>query len=102
SPSQGTTERIVSDEDKNNKEKGNESDKPWWSEAVRDLTAVGLGTVFMTEEAVRNYLKDRKLPKDVMAALLESVSKKKEDFSGILSREVAKAFSNIDFSKEMR
>lgn len=79
-----------------------DGEKPWWAEAVREITAVGLGTVFMTEEAVRGYLKDKKLPKDVVSALLDSVSKKKDDFSRILSREVTKAVSSLDMSKEMR
>ena len=43
--------------------KGNEKsgEKPWWSEVMKEMTLTGLATIFMTEDSVRSYLKDKKL-----------------------------------------
>lgn len=77
-------------------------EKPWWSELVKEVAALGLGTVFMTEEAVRNYLREKKLPKELIVALAESVSKKKDEFSNLLSKELGKWLSKVDMGKEFR
>lgn len=76
-------------------------DGPWWTEVVKEVTTMGLGTLFMTEEAVRNYLKDKKLPKDAVAALLENVSKKKDDMYEGMAKEFGRVLSKIDISKEV-
>ena len=74
--------------------------KPWWSDLVRDVATVGLGTVFMTEEAVRNYLKEKKLPKELISAVVESAAKKKDEFSALLAVEVGRWLSKVDISRE--
>lgn len=78
-----------------------DKEKPWWSEVVRDVTSLGMGTLFMTEEAVRNYLKEKKLPKDIAAALVDNMAKKKEDLYGRMAKEFGKVLARIDISKEV-
>ncbi len=74
---------------------------PWWSEAVKEVTLTGLATLFMTEESVRSYLKEKKLPKELVSLVLESVSKRKDDFYGLMAKEFGRVISKIDLGKEM-
>ncbi len=83
------------------KEKDKEESKAWWSEMVRDLTATGLATIFMTEDSVRSLLKDKNLPKELLTPLLDGFSKKKDDFYGVVAKEVGRVLSKIDVSKEV-
>lgn len=77
------------------------SDKPWWSEMMKDLTLTGLATVFMTEDSVRNYLKDKKLPKELASLVLDGLGKKKDDFYGLLAKEFGRVLGKIDLSQEI-
>jgi hypothetical protein len=77
------------------------SDKPWWSEMMKELTLTGLATVFMTEDSVRSFLKDKKLPKEVVSLLLDGIGKKKDDFYGLLAKEFGRVLSKIDLTQEM-
>jgi len=81
-------------------EKG--TDKPWWSEMMKELTLTGLATVFMTEDSVRSYLKDKKLPKELASLVLENLGKKKDDFYGLMVKEFGKVLSKVDLKQEMR
>ena len=78
-----------------------EGAKPWWSEMMKELTLTGLATVFMTEDSVRNYLREKKLPKELVSLVLESISKKKDDFYGLLAKEFGRVLSKIDLSQEI-
>lgn len=84
-------------------QKGSEkgSDKPWWSEMMKELTLTGLATVFMTEDSVRSFLKDKKLPKEAVTLLLDGIGKKKDDFYGLLAKEFGRVLSKIDLTQEM-
>ena len=75
--------------------------KPWWSELMKELTLTGLATVFMTEDSVRSYLRDKKLPKELVSLVLDSISKKKDDFYGLLAKEFGRVLAKIDLSKEI-
>ena len=84
------------------KEESKESaEKQWWSDTIKDLTSTGLATLFMTEDAVRGYLREKKLPKELVTGLLDGMSKKKDDLYGVIGQEIGKVFSKIDFTKEM-
>ncbi len=77
------------------------SDKPWWSEVIKEVSLTGLATVFMTEDSIRNYLKEKKLPKELVALLLDSVGKKKDDFYGLLAKEFGKMLAKTNLSDEL-
>ena len=79
-----------------------EKDKPWWSEMMKEVTLTGLATVFMTEDSVRNYLKDKKLPKEFASLILDSLTKKKDDFYGLLAKEFGRVLGKIDLSQEIK
>lgn len=78
-----------------------ESDKPWWSEMVKEVTLTGLATFFMTEDSIRKYLKEKKLPKELVTLLLESASKKKEDLFERFASEFGNLLSKVDVTKEV-
>ncbi|MFM8269238.1 MAG: hypothetical protein ACKN9V_03535 [Pseudomonadota bacterium] len=79
-----------------------EKDKPWWSEVVKDVTAAGLATIFMTEEGVRGYLREKKLPKELVSLFMEGFSKKKDGLYEMMTREFGKVLSKTDFHKELQ
>ncbi|NBV51257.1 hypothetical protein EBR03_09190 [bacterium] len=79
-----------------------EKEKPWWSELVKDVTAAGLATIFMTEEGVRGYLKEKKLPKELIGLLIDGFSKKKDNLYEMLTREFGKVLSKTDINREFQ
>lgn len=78
-----------------------EKNGPWWTDLVKEVATMGLGTLFMTEEAVRNYLKEKKLPKDVVSALLDNVTRKKEDLYESVAKEFGRVLAKVDVTKEV-
>lgn len=83
------------------KDDKSESDRQAWTETVRQLALTGLATFFMTEEAVRATLKDLKLPKELLSLLLEGISKKKDDFYGLLVKEFGQILARVELGKEL-
>ncbi len=69
-------------------------------ESVKKLFAAGLSAAFMTEESIRNYLGDIKLPKDVLGLVVSGAAKSKDELMNKVSNEVVKILSKIDFVKE--
>lgn len=80
----------------------NEKEKPWWSEVVKDVTAAGLATIFMTEEGVRGYLKEKKLPKELVSLFMDGFSRRKDNLYEMLTREFGKVLSKTDIQKEFQ
>jgi hypothetical protein len=76
-------------------------DKPRFTEIMRELALSGLATYFMTEDAIRSYLKEMKLPKELVSLVLEGVTKKKDDFYGLLVKEFGRVLSKVDISREV-
>lgn len=69
-------------------------------EMVKKVLAVGIGAAFLTEESIRNSLKEIKLPKEILNALVQGASKSKEEITNRVSNEIIKIISKIDFVKE--
>ncbi|MEK6554381.1 MAG: hypothetical protein AABZ31_04000 [Bdellovibrionota bacterium] len=83
----------------NDGEKGEKSD-PKVVEVLKKILTTGIGAAFMTEEHIRSYLTDLKLPKDVIQLLLQGATKSKEELMNKVGNEVIKIVSKIDFVKE--
>lgn len=90
----------MSDE-KDDKDLGEGGDRPKLTEMMKGLAMGGLATYFMTEDAIKGYLKDMKLPKEMVAALLDNASKKKDDFYGLMVKEFGKVLSKVDVTQEV-
>lgn len=70
------------------------------SEALKKVISAGLGAAFMTEESIRAYLGELKLPKDVLQTLLSNANKSKEELLQRIGNETVKIISKIDFVRE--
>lgn len=69
-------------------------------DALKKIVTAGIGAAFMTEEHIRSYLGELKLPKDVLNSLLQGASKSKEELINRVSNEAIKVINRIDYVKE--
>lgn len=73
---------------------------PALGETLRKLLTAGISAAFMTEESIRAYVSELKLPKDVVHLLLQGASKSKDELMNRVGKEVINMISKIDFVKE--
>ena len=80
-----------------------QSPKDWKiGDMVGRIVSTGIGAAFMTEDSVRNLLKDVPLPKTVLAGLLQNAKTAKKDFTSLLRSELEKHFSKMDPERLLR
>lgn len=72
------------------------------TEAMKKVLLTGVGTIFMTEETIRSYLGEIKLPKELWQGLLDNAQKTKAEFLTLLARETAGVLAKIDVPEEIR
>jgi hypothetical protein len=70
------------------------------SETLKKLFTAGVSAAFMTEESIRSFVSEMKLPKETLNVLLQGASKSKEELMNRVTREVIGILSKIDFVKE--
>lgn len=70
------------------------------SDALKKVVFAGIGAAFMTEEHIRNYVSDLKLPKEVLNLLLQNAQKSKQEIVNKISAEAIGIMNRIDFVKE--
>jgi hypothetical protein len=63
--------------------------------------ATAVTGAFMTEEALKNYLSDLKLPKDILNLILQSAQKSKDEFTSKVTKEVVGLLQKVDIVKEL-
>lgn len=67
------------------------------SEMMKKVLTVGVGTLFLTEEALRGLVSEFKLPKELLTSVLESAGKTKNEFLSTLSRDLmARVTDKVD------
>ena len=93
--------------DENNDDSGSKSGKPDHereglkiSDAVKKIFTAGVSAAFMTEENVRSYLSEVKLPKEIIGVLLQGAAKTKEEIANRVTNEMVGIIRKIDFVKE--
>lgn len=69
-------------------------------ETVKKLFTAGVSAAFMTEESVRSYLAELKLPKEILNVVVQGASKSKDEITSRVSKEVIAIIQKIDFVKE--
>lgn len=69
-------------------------------DVIKKLFMVGTAAAFMTEESVRNYLSELKLPKEVLNSLIQGANKSKEELLKRVSKEIITIIRKINFVKE--
>ncbi len=62
----------------------------------------GIGAVFMTEEGIRSYLSELKLPKEAAQFILGQVAKSKEDLYRIVTDEFRSFLENTQLDDVLR
>lgn len=77
-----------------------EDGKSLLSDALKKVFTVGVSAAFLTEESIRNYLGEMKLPKEVLQVLLQSASKSKDEITQRMSKELVAMIQKIDLVKE--
>lgn len=96
--------------DDENKRFGSEDDEteipglghgsPFVADTLRKLFTAGVSAAFMTEESIRSFVSEMKLPKETLHLLLQGASKSKDELMNRVGREVVGIISRIDFVKE--
>lgn len=69
-------------------------------ETIKKVFTAGVGAAFMTEEGIRNYLADLKLPKELLNLIIQSANKSKDEITQRISKEAVSVIQKIDFVKE--
>ena len=72
------------------------------SETMKKIVLTGVGTIFMTEETIRNILGDIKLPKDMWGGFLENAAKTKSEFLTTFAKEAAQVLNKVDLNAEVQ
>ncbi|MBX2996081.1 MAG: hypothetical protein KF681_14740 [Bdellovibrionaceae bacterium] len=78
-----------------------ESKEPKISEALKKLFAAGVSGALMSEEVIRTYLADVKLPKEMLQLVIQGAQKSKDEITGRVSKEIVGLIDKIDIVKEV-
>lgn len=69
-------------------------------DTVKKVFTAGVSAAFMTEESLRTYVSELKLPKEALNLLLQSANKSKEEIQSRVTKEIVGIIEKIDFVKE--
>lgn len=78
-----------------------EKDNKGLGDTLKKVFSVGVSAAFMTEEGIRKYLADLKLPKEILEALLSGANKSKEEITNRVAKEINGIISKIDWVQEL-
>jgi hypothetical protein len=78
-----------------------DKDKQGLGEALKKVFSVGVSAAFMTEEGIRKYLADLKLPKEILEALLAGANRSKDEITNRVAKEINGIISKIDWVQEL-
>jgi len=67
---------------------------------VKKLVTAGIGAAFMTEEGIRSYLGQIKLPKEVLHLILQGAGRSKEELLDRIANEISRILKKIDVVEE--
>ncbi len=68
---------------------------------LKKVLTTGVTAAFMTEEGVRNVLKDLPLPKDMAGSLVENAKHTKTEFVTSVKNELRSYLNKIDLTREI-
>ncbi|MES3036456.1 MAG: hypothetical protein V4736_00995 [Bdellovibrionota bacterium] len=71
-------------------------------EALKKVFTMGTTAAFLTEETIRSYLGDLKLPKEVIQTILQGASKSKDEITQRVTKEIVTIISKVDWAKEIQ
>lgn len=68
---------------------------------TKKILTLGLGAYFLTEDTVRRYVKDAKLPRDVAKSITQNAAKGKDELYGFVARELGSFLEKMDVQAEL-
>jgi len=71
------------------------------TDMLRKAMVAGLGAVFMTEEGIRTYVKDLKLPKDAVGYVLGQAERSKGELFRVIGEELHRFFESELLRREI-
>ena len=69
-------------------------------ETVKKVFTAGVSAAFITEESLRVYLSELKLPKEALNLLIQGANKSKEEMTQRVTKEILALIEKVDFVKE--
>lgn len=81
---------------------GHEEDKGGLPDLTKKILTLGLGAYFLTEDTVRRYVKDAKLPRDVARSITQNAAKGKDELYGFVARELSDFLEKMDLQEELQ
>lgn len=88
------------DKDSQKHKKKSDAERFGLGDVLKKVVAAGFGAAFMTEESIRSYVSDLKLPKDALNLILQGAQKSKDEMMNVVTGEVLKVINQIDFVSE--
>ena len=82
-------------------EEGAAAESRGLADVLRKAMVAGLGAVFMTEEGIRTYVKDLKLPKDVMNFVVGQAERSKAELFRVIGDELHGFFESELLRREI-
>lgn len=94
---------MENNDSSNKKNEGSSFDdaKGLFSETLKKVFTTGVSAAFMTEENIRSYLQELKLPKEILNVLIQSANKSKDEITQRVSKEIIGIFNKIDWISEL-
>lgn len=92
---------MASDDSHKKDEKDQPGDlKGLLGDTVKKVFTAGVSAAFMTEESLRAYVSELKLPKEALNLLLQGANKSKDEITQRVTKEIVGIIQKIDFVKE--
>jgi hypothetical protein len=82
------------------RDESSEESRGLLGETLKKVFTAGVGAAFMTEENIRAYLAELKLPKEFLNLLLQQANRSKEDLIQRVGKEIMQIVNKIDFVSE--
>ncbi|WP_413581609.1 hypothetical protein [Bdellovibrio sp. HCB288] len=92
---------MASDSGSKKDEKESPADfKGLLGDTVKKVFTAGVSAAFMSEEGLKSYLSELKLPKEALNLLIQGANKSKDEITQRVTKEVVGIIQKIDFVKE--
>lgn len=101
---QAATQEASVPDDKDKEQPNAEPSARDWAipELVKRAILSGIGAVFMTEEGIRSYLSELKLPKEAAQFVISQVARTKEDLFRVVTDEIRAFLENTQLDEVLR
>jgi hypothetical protein len=76
-------------------------DEEYPESLTRRILTLGLGAYFLTEDTVRRYVKDAKIPRNIAQGIVHNATKGKDELYGFVARELSGFLKQMDLQAEL-